>query len=261
MIRTEDGRLKISASRLKTWLGCPLRWAAVYVDEQPVQATPSMAFGTAMHRALEEHHRARWLGREPPDLLGAFEEALGGAGVLITARERGSMVGQAAGLLDLYLERFGREGVLAAELELAAPVVDPETGEDLGELTGIIDLVTEDGRLVDLKTSARSPSGLQAVIANAVQLDCYRYLVAANQPDLAVEAAEVRSLIRTKEPKVEVTPLPPRPFGPLIDLARRYARAVDELEVYPWPGLLCSDSCPAIDACRTYHGLGLEVPA
>ena len=62
MIRTEDGRLKLSASRLKAWTACPMRWAATYIQEKRFEATPAMAFGTALHRALELHHRGRWLG-------------------------------------------------------------------------------------------------------------------------------------------------------------------------------------------------------
>ena len=253
MIRTEDGRLKLSASRLKAWTACPMRWAATYIQEKRFEATPAMAFGTALHRALELHHRGRWLGHTPGDLLDAFTGSLDASEAEVKARERERMIGQAERLLGLYLERYGDEAVLAAELELRAPVIDPTTGECLGELTGIIDLVTADGRLVDLKTSARAPSGLQAVLQNTIQLDCYRYLVQATS-DLDVRSAEIRALIRTKDPKVEVTELPARPFDALIDLVRRYARAVDELEVFPRPGLLCSTSCPAIEACHEYHG-------
>jgi hypothetical protein len=254
VIRTEDGRLKLSASRLKAWMSCPMRWAATYLEGKRMEPTPSMAFGSALHRALEVHHRTRWLGEPTEDLLGVFVVALEGTGVELEGREREKLVGQAGGLLRCYLDRYGDEGVLAAELELRAPVVDPRTGEDLGELTGIIDLVTEDGRLVDLKTTARAPSALQGVLQNRLQLDCYRYLVQATS-SLDVRAAEIRSLIRTKVPKVEVTQLPPRPFDGLFDAVRRYARAVEALEVYPRPGLLCSDSCVAIDACRAHHGL------
>lgn len=259
MIRTGDGRLKLSASRLKTWLSCPMKWAAVYIDERPLKTTPSMAFGTALHRALEEEHRARWLGHQAPELLDVFAEALDRSGAEVPLAERQKMLRQASSLLDLYLEQYADEQVLAAELELTAPVIDPVTGEDLGELTGIIDLVTADGHLVDLKTSARAPSGLQAVLANAIQLDCYRYLVDSNQPDLDIRGGEIRSLIRTKVPRVETTELPLRPFDGLFDLVRRYKRAVEELEIYPRPGILCEDSCPAIEACRSHHGL--EVPA
>ena len=231
-----------------------MKWAATYIEEMPFSPTPAMAFGSALHRALEVHHRAQWLGHEPGVLLDAFTESLDSSDAEVGTREREKMIGQATGLLDLYLERFGDEEVHAAELMLKAPVIDPETGEDLGELTGIIDLVTADGRLVDLKTSARAPSGLQAVLQNQVQLDCYRFLVQETS-DMYVRTAEIRSLIRTKEPKVEVTELPSRPFDAFIDLVRRYKRAVEELEIYPRPGFLCSSSCPAIDACEAYHGL------
>lgn len=255
MIRTDDGRLKLSASRLKTWLSCPLKWKAVYVDERPFVPTPAMAWGTAAHAGLESHARSVWLGEPRPDVLAVFTDFFDRSGVEIGAKERERMIEQARLLLYRYLDRYGDEGVIAAELLLTASVIDPLSGENLGELTGIVDLISKDGRLIDLKTSARSPSDLQAVIGNAVQLDCYRYLVAANQPGMEIRAAEIRSLIRTKEPKVEVTELPLRPFDALIDLIRRYKQAVEGQEVYPRPGLLCSDRCPAIEACRAHHGL------
>ena len=80
-------------------------------------------------------------------------------------------------------------------------------------------------------------------------------LVRANQPDLEIRSVEVRSLTRTRQPKFEVTQLPLRPFDGLIDLICRYKRAVEELDVYPRPNVFCSDTCAAIAACRTYHGM------
>ena len=62
-------------------------------------ATPAMAFGTALHRALELHHRGRWLGHAPGDLLQAFVGSLDTSETEVDTRERGRMIGQAEGLL------------------------------------------------------------------------------------------------------------------------------------------------------------------
>jgi putative RecB family exonuclease len=257
---TETGRVLISPSRLRAWRDCELRWHAVYVEGREIVPTPSMAFGKAMHSALEAFHKGRWLGRPVPldGLEGIFDETLrheAEAGDLDLGSQQATFEKAARGLLGAYLERFATEEVAGAELHLSAPLTDA-SGQDLGaDLVGILDLVA-DGRVIDLKTAARASDGFSVTLAHQVQLEAYRYLLAACAPDLSPTGAAIRTLIRTREPRITEQPVPLRAPEAFLDLCRAYIDAVHRTAVpTPRPGLLCNATCPAYAACRAHHGL------
>ncbi|WP_145063933.1 PD-(D/E)XK nuclease family protein [Engelhardtia mirabilis] len=272
----DSSRIQVSASRLKTWLMCPLRWAAVYLEGKPLQMTPAMAFGRALHAALEELHRARWLGRAPEDLVAVFVDVFGAHTVLAEDVDASAPTDPARAVLKQselekallhareltahYLDRFPDEGVEAAEIKLHSALVDPVTGEDLGaDLTGVVDLITADGRVVDIKTTARASGELQTVLGHQLQIDAYRYLLQAHRPEAALAVAEIRSLIRGKLCRLEVTEIPTRGLGAFMAMVRAYLADVRSGKLLPRPSFLCSPSCPAISSCCQHHGL--EVPA
>jgi hypothetical protein len=257
----QDGRVLISPSRLKTWLDCPLKWKAVYVDEIRSPATPSLVFGTAIHRALEVHHRSRWLGGEnsAEELEAVFREA-----VLDACREDGldplaldldEFTRQAKLLIDAYRNTYGNERVSAAELSLAAPIVDAH-GELGAQLVGVIDLVTDDRRVVDIKSSARSADLFDLTVAHSIQLDAYRWLVLHSTGEEPT-AMELRVLLRRKNPEIQTYTLPTRRgFGPFLELVKAYVAFVRNAHpAIPRTGMFCGASCPAYAACRLHHGL------
>ena len=258
----DSGRVLISPSRLKTWTECPMKWKSVYVDEIRTPPTPSLVFGSAIHKSLETFHRARWLGESisQQELESSFATALqiecnpvGLAHVEVNELE---MWAQAKALIALYTSEFEDEKVAAAELMLSAPLVD-ETGEDLGAtLNGVIDLITADRKVVDLKSSARTSNLFDLAIAHSVQLDAYRYLMlhsAGHEPN----SVEIRMLVRKKQSEIQTFKLPMRSsLAPFLDLCRRYIRFVHHSEaVLPRPGMFCGQSCPAYVLCRAFHGL------
>lgn len=258
----ENGRVLISPSRLKTWQECPMKWKAVYIDEIRMAPTPSLVFGTAIHKALESFHRSRWLGQPVTidELESVFATTLqiesnpAGAEPVDVGPE---MLVQARRLIEIYAGQYGDEMAAAAELMLSAPLVDTKTGEDLGaQLVGVIDLITDDRRVIDLKSSARTTNLFDLAIAHSVQLDAYRWLMlhsAGHEP----EGVEIRLLVRKKQPEVQTFRLPRRSgFVPFIDLCRRYIDFVHQSKaVLPRPNMFCGESCPAYLPCRAFHGL------
>ena len=258
----ENGRVLISPSRLKAWVDCPLKWKAVYIDELRYPASPSMVFGSAIHKALETFHRGLWCSTpaSPDELLKLFNETLqeeshppGSDPLLLDEDE---MAKQAKGLLDLYVSRYGTEKVAAAELSLTTAVIDLATGEDLGAtLVGVIDLITSEGTVVDVKTSARTSDLFDLTISHSVQLDAYRYLL--HSSGAAAKEMEIRLLVRTKVPRVEAFQLPAKKsFESFLSLCRGYVDFVRCMEVpRPRPGIFCGPGCPAYSQCRAHHGL------
>jgi hypothetical protein len=147
---------------------------------------------------------------------------------------------------------------MAVEARMEAPLVDPETGEDLGiPLVGIVDLIlpTDDGPLViDFKTSARSSAPLEQ--SHEIQLGCYAYLL--RQVQGQVEGGlEIRSLIKTKVPKIEVHWFEQRTddhLRRLFSVIRSYLDDLDARRFVYRPGMGCS-MCDFVDAgCRGWDG-------
>jgi hypothetical protein len=151
---------------------------------------------------------------------------------------------QVAGLVRVYLASVPKdEKPLAVEVAAEAPLVDPTTGEDLGmPLVGVIDLVldNEAGPIItDFKTAARSSEPME--ISHEVQLSSYAWLhrqITGQQEG----GLEIRSLIKTKVPKVELHPYAARTdahFRRLFAVVREYLDALDAGKFNFRPGFGC----------------------
>jgi CRISPR/Cas system-associated exonuclease Cas4 (RecB family) len=163
---------------------------------------------------------------------------------------------QARALLKAYLLQVlcMEPRPLAVEAVLEAPLVDLQNGEDLGlPLVGIVDLVLpgEDGSLiVDFKTSARSSEPLEVI--HEIQLSCYAYLLRHNAS--AVEGGlEIRSLIKTKTPRIEFHRYAARNAGHfrrLFAVVRAYLDDLDSGKFLFRPGFGCA-MCEFRRTCLT----------
>ena len=202
----------VSPSRLGCWLSCPLKWKFRYLDGIRTPTTPALFVGKAVHAGLECYYRHRQLGvtlaaddvaRRMAESWAALvdEEKMD----FDSPDDEEAMRQQVADLVRVYLGNVPKdEKPLAVEVAAEAPLVDPTTGEDLGmPLVGVIDLVLdgEAGPLIaDFKTAARSSEPME--ISNEIQLTSYAWLhrqIAGQQEG----GLEIRSLIKTKSPKVE----------------------------------------------------------
>ena len=243
----------VSASRLNTWLRCPLSYRLRYVDGIPTPSTPSLFLGKMVHRGLEIYYSYRELGVTLfPEFVRDRMQKLWGPAVeeeLISFKskdEEQELQEKALKLVSAYIEQtpMDEPKPLAVEKRFAAPLIDPLTGEDLGlPLVGIIDLVLDDeaGPLIaDFKTAARSSSRVE--VMHELQLSCYSYLFRAVSG--RTEAGiEIRSLIKTKVPKFETERFGPREerhFERLFSVIGAYLDAVNSNQFHIRPGLGCS---------------------
>ena len=156
-----------------------------------------------------------------------------------------AMQKQAVDLVGAYLKAVPADAPrpLAVEAALEAPLVDPTTGENLGiPLVGIVDLILDGHQgptVIDFKTSARSAEPLE--ITHEIQLSSYSYLF--RHVEQRQEAGlEIRSLIKTKSPKVEIHSYAARTeahFGRLFAAIRAYLDALDTGRFVFRPGFGC----------------------
>ena len=264
--RGGDVRDYVSPSRLNCWLGCGLRFKCRYIDGLPSPTTPALFLGRQIHRGLESFYRHRQLGitlsadEVVQRMLAGWAAAVDEDGMVFESVEtEQAMHRQAADLIGAYLKHApANEKPLAVEVAVEAPLIDPDTGEDLGlPLVGVIDLVLgepEGAVISDFKTSSKSSPPDE--ITHEVQLSSYSWLFRhAQGRDEA--GLEIRSLIKTKTPKVEFHRYPRRSdahFGRLFAIVRAYLDDLDAGRFVIRPGWGCA-SCEFKEGpCRAWCG-------
>jgi putative RecB family exonuclease len=241
----------ISPSRLSKWLSCPLAFRLQYVDGHRRPTTPSLFLGKAVHLGLQVFYRHRHLGitLEPADvcrrLLESWARLVDEDGMKFDSpAEEQAIQKQAADLVTAYLAFAPKdEKPLAVEAAVEMPLVDPITGEDLGiPMLGVMDLVlaTREGAVIaDFKTSSRSSEPVESL--HEIQLTSYAHLF--RQASGRAEAGlEIRSLVKTKTPKVEFhgyRPRTPVHFKRLFAVIREYLDALDAGRFNYRPGFHC----------------------
>jgi putative RecB family exonuclease len=187
----------LSPSQVNTYLDCSMKWYFRYVAQLPEGVrSGSLVLGSAIHRAVEVALRAR-IERQPEPELEALTEVYAASwrdqleeGEIDWGKEAPEDVGSDGAVL------------LAKYFHEALPHLKPARIESRisGAIAGVpvrgfLDLLEEDGRIVDLKTSRRRPPSISPDYR--LQISTYRIL----EPD-ATGAARLDTLVRTKTPQL-----------------------------------------------------------
>ena len=255
----------VSPSRLSKWLSCPLAFQFQYVEGIRSPAKRSLFLGKAVHRGLQVYYRNRHVGLtlEPADvcrrLLGSWGSLMDEEGMEFeSAEEDQALQRQAADLVTAYLAHVPKdEKPLAVEATIEMPLIDPATGENLGiPLLGIVDLILEAQHgpsVVDFKTTSRSGEPVEMV--HEIQLTSYAYLF--RQVSHRLEGGlEIRSIIKTKNPRIEVHAYPAREgahFRRLFAVLHEYRDSLDSGRFNYRPGFHCG-MCDYQTRCRGWAG-------
>jgi putative RecB family exonuclease len=189
-----------SASQLVTYASCPRKYEYVYVlGLQSEKKSLALSFGSAVHGAIGWWFAERLEGRSPSvadaeqifaaDLAADVESSN-------TTPEVQEAEAQGRLLVRMYLERHGELPVAAVEQPFEISIHDPITGEVLPRrLRGYFDLVLEDGRVIEIKTSARS-WGRTADLRRHLQVNAYGFATGG--------VVEAHVLVKKKDPSIEV---------------------------------------------------------
>lgn len=172
--------MRFSASKLKTWMSCPLQAKFHYVDALPTRQNAKASFGTIMHHCLELYERSGHDLRaaqdafrdlwQNPDKLGVTPEYWPRSTTHGGLRMRGLDI-----LADFHNLNYWEQGqVIATEHPFLIPIGNHE-------LTGFVDRLElrRSGtgvdllRVVDYKTNSRRPSA--AELAMNIQFTVYLY--------------------------------------------------------------------------------------
>lgn len=178
--------MKISASTLKRWMGCPLQVKFSETEDRPRQLGSKTAFGTCIHDALEYYnlcgdYSATWARFEQtwnnPELLGAKIDYWNKGSTF------GSLKAKGKEILESYHKKnvWDKRDIIAAEHKFCVPI-----GEH--QISGIVDLIEcrtigtkkrKELTIVDYKTAGKRPYGDDLKLD--VQFTMYYY--ASLQPE------------------------------------------------------------------------------
>lgn len=165
----------LSPSQVNGYLNCSAAWKYRYVDKLPSAATGNQARGRAVHALVGYWFRQRMAGATPDGdtLAEAYSEIWDNetADAEFSAKESiEELKASGAELAQKYITEVGTKITPAAsELKVAGVIGGVN-------VRGYVDLLVRDasGKIIDLKTSSRSPSGVSA--DHALQLATYARL-------------------------------------------------------------------------------------
>lgn len=243
----------LSVSQITTWLGCPRKYRFRYVERRPAERrSVHLAFGIAVHSAIEWWFRERMDGRKPAqeDAQRIFradwtaqttDELLDYEG-----KEPAALRSMGEGLLGLFTSRFETDALPhGVEQRFEVQLRHPFGGYELPlPLVGFLDY-TKDGLLGELKTCARKCGPSQW----SLQLSAYSYAfqeLYGRRPRI-----QLVELIKTKQPKIEVLDISMaiRDEAWFVEVAAEVYQAIRAGTFPPIPSWMCT-RCEYRRACR-----------
>ena len=247
----------ISASRLGTWLSCRLKFYFRYVLGLRKPNTPARHLGKVVHAVLQQWNLARWRGASFTGEM--IDQVFRGNWVAAAEGDSAIWNGEEKTTKELGLrlvQMYLRETPIAvAERPMGVEVALEKDLTRLGlpKLIGVVDLVRPGGRIVDFKTTAKTPNEQLALHTNDVQLSAYAllYREATRRRETALE---LHHLVKLKTPKLVVTVAPPATetqTSRFFRLVESYVRGVEAEDYAPAPGIACA-SCEFINECRNW---------
>lgn len=244
----------VSASRLNTWLQCRLKFYFRYVLQITKPKTAALHFGSVLHLVLQAWNMGRW--RKEAFEISKLKQVFGAGwidqGKIDWEGEEPDQKTLAWSVLEKY---FIETPIKANEMPEAVevPVEADLSKHGLPVLRGILDLVRTGGRIVDFKSTGKTPDNEMALHQNGVQLDCYSVLYRESTGKREA-GRELHHLVKTKTPKIIITEA-----GPMLEyqqnrLFRMMDDYVDGLErgdFVPSPGMQCA-GCEFFNECRKW---------
>jgi len=250
----------ISASAVKSYLSCSLRFYFERVALIRKSTTPTLHLGKAVHAALQAFHLARWRGGD--DSPGATANAFNSAFLKLEAeegpvrwktgeREKSRLAGLR--VIAAYLD--SPEVLIGKPKAVEIPLTEAISGIQV-PLTGVIDLVTDRYAPVDFKSAAAKPDARKAIFDHEIQLVSYQLLIEAATGEVP-PSLDLIYLVKTKVPSVIRISSPPanrHRKDRVIRLIDTVVSGIVEERFHPQPGMGCL-SCQYRNECRKWPAI------
>ena len=256
----EELQNTVSASRLSTFQRCRLQFYFRYVAEIKTPPTASLYVGQVIHAVLQSFNLQRWRGTPltAEDQRTVFEQVFDNAEDGLEVRwENEADRAEQRKLGWSVLETYFKENPIPLDEKPAGVEVAVEADlspSGLPTLIGVIDLVRPNGRLVDYKSSSKTPNQESLGHLHETQLSCYAVLY--RESTGAKESGfDLHHLIKLKkQPKLLVSsfnPMSQAQQDRLYRVMESYLRALDQNDFVPSPGIQCM-SCEFFGICRRW---------
>jgi CRISPR/Cas system-associated exonuclease Cas4 (RecB family) len=249
----ESLKKSISASRLNCWLQCRLKFYFRYVLQITKPKTPALHFGSVLHLVLQAWNMARWRKEtfEINKLKQVFEAGWINQGIDWDGEETEQKNSAWAVLEKYFIETPIKANELPEAVEV--PVEADLSKHGLPILRGVLDLVRAGGRIVDFKSTGKTPDNEMALHQNGVQLDCYSVLYREGTGKRE-SGRELHHFVKTKSPKIIITEA-----GPMLEYQRNrlfkmmedYVEGLERGNFVPSPGMQCA-GCEFFNECRKW---------
>jgi putative RecB family exonuclease len=246
-----------SATRLICWLQCRLKFYFRYVLQIKKAQTPALFFGDVVHSVLRAWSMARWKREsfEVERFKEVFEKGWAEqSGQIRWDGEEADQKKTAWSVLEAY---FRETPIRPDERPEAVevPVEADLSKYSLPRLIGVLDLVRAGGRIVDYKTSGKTPNSGDAEHLNEIQLSSYSVLY-RESVGKQESGRELHHLVKLKTPKIVITSLPPMTEVQKVKLFKimeSYQEGLVRKDFVPSPGFHCA-GCEFFNECRRWDG-------
>lgn len=246
----------LSYSQLSTWLRCGLQFRFRYVDALDPEFMPaSLAFGRAVHGAVEAFYRSRTGGTPLTDvesLMQAYTASWDDTDVRYNqGQDAQSHHDLAKGMLQAFLDSVRPREVVGVEQQMRVALPG-----DLPDLVGYVDCIERlpSGEicLTEIKTSARRYSESQAF--DSLQLAAYAFLAHACGLGETVLVKYI-VLTKTKTPGYQelVAVLDDADRSRFLRILEDFYQAVASGSFVANPSWMCG-GCQYQSACGQYLG-------
>jgi putative RecB family exonuclease len=253
----EELQQTVSGSRLGLWLSCRLKFFFRYVLKIKKAPTPSMHAGSSVHAVLQAWNMSRW--RREPFATERFKSLFNVRWLALQADSKINWDGEEdaerssswRALENYFIETPIKADETPEAVEVAASADLSKHG--LPTLVGIIDLVRAGGRIVDFKLVGKTPDVEMVVHTHGPQLTAYSILY-RDATGREEGGLELHHLVRTKQPKLIVTSLPPateKQHTRLFRSMESYQQGVARQDFVPSPGFACM-GCEYFNECRRH---------
>jgi hypothetical protein len=246
----------VSASRLNCWLQCRLKFYFRYVLKLTKPKTAALHYGSVVHLVLQQWNLARWRKQafEIEKMKQVFDQGWADQNEINWDGEEPEQKSSAWNVLEKY---FTDTPIKSNEMPEAVevPVEADLSKHGLPILIGVLDLVRSGGRIVDFKTTGKTPDNDMALHQNGLQLDCYSVLY-REATGKREGGRELHHLVKTKTPKVIITTTEPMleyQQNRLFRLMENYVEGLERGDFVPAVGMQCV-GCEFQYECRQWNG-------
>jgi len=239
----------ISVTQLKMYLRCPLQYFFRYGCDLKIPPTGDMTLGRTIHQTLGDNYRQKLESRrdlpisDVTDIFSDYWEREIQETVFRPDEKPGELKDQGVELLTAYHENIA-PAVQPVEVEREFLI---DTGVTELPLKGYIDLIDEQGIIIDHKTSKRSypPNSAEKDLQLTAYALAYRTLYGENESGVRLDV-----MVRNKQPKIQQLSgqRTIEDIKRFLRIARQVERGIKNEVYYPNEGYMCN-ICGYYDMC------------